>query len=148
MRLTQTLRFKIFRRDIFYNNQFQLTRLKTIRNLEVKEKLEDRGFDVVEPQAILDAFPFLPAVPVHDLQYDVQRDDPVKAAFANQREHPLYKKKVAWTYDQHTKYHRDIQFDSARVSAIVSSTSSTLSFSCRACSRQSAERDCLSTFRP
>ncbi len=50
MRLTQSLRFKLLRRHVFFNNEYQKGRLRRVKNLDVRQSLEERGIAVAEPQ--------------------------------------------------------------------------------------------------
>ncbi len=50
MRLTQGLCFKMLRRHVFFNNEYQLGRLRVVKNRDIRQSLEERGIAVAEPQ--------------------------------------------------------------------------------------------------
>ena len=48
MRLTSPLSFKMLRRHIFFNNAFQLGRLRRVKKMQMTQNLEDRGINIVD----------------------------------------------------------------------------------------------------
>ncbi len=132
MRLTDVLQFKLLRRHVFFNNQYQLGRNRRVRNLKVQEALEEREFKVRSAEEVFSRFPSLPAVPAFD--YEFERDDPVKAPFPNKEEHPLFHERPCWSFTDFTRYPRDIEIESALVRlAVMALSNSKLAISFCSC---------------
>ncbi len=106
----------MLRRHVFYNNAYQLGRLRRVKNIKVKESLQEKGINVIGTQDLFREFPFLPAVPAWN--YDHTQDEPVKSPLAADEDHPLFKERPVWSMTQRSKYPRNMEIVCAMVSKL------------------------------
>ena len=99
-------------RAVRANNYWQLTRLRAIENVQVKEKMVERGRKVHSLTEVLST-PHLPE-PKFQIE-DFPDDGTVAKGFESERDHPFYHDRECYTISDRTALANDMQTDQAKV---------------------------------
>ncbi len=125
MRLTRPLLRKLVKKhtlerykvDIKFNNFWQTNRNRTVRNIGVVERLQERGIHVEDIRQVATATSHLPQVPEHMLSVDPHERDPVIRAPDEDDEtlHPFYHERPAYCFGTRSSFPRGRQLEFAKV---------------------------------